>query len=95
MRGGKEQIYEEKRAVRAERTVIGTRRLSCVASFEGRFVVEHEAMMINKGHVTAGAPMRPFRAWLRSLHRAGGLSNSSRRDGGPRPGGVLDAIVER
>jgi len=28
MRGGKEQIYEEKRAVRAERTVIGTHRFN-------------------------------------------------------------------
>ena len=26
-------------------SVIGTRRLACVASFEGRFVVEREAMM--------------------------------------------------
>ena len=32
-------------AVKAERSVIGTRRSSCVCKLEGRFVVEHEAVM--------------------------------------------------
>ena len=31
--------------MRAERSVIGTRRSSCVCKLEGRFVVEHEAVM--------------------------------------------------
>lgn len=31
--------------MRAERTVIGMRRVSCVANFEGRSAVEHKAMM--------------------------------------------------
>ena len=31
--------------MRAERSVIGTRRSSCVCRLEGRFVVEHEAVM--------------------------------------------------
>ena len=31
--------------MKAERSVIGTRRSSCVCKLEGRFVVEHEAVM--------------------------------------------------
>jgi hypothetical protein len=41
----KKVIMKRKVLVSAERTVIGTRVLSRVASFEGRFVVEHEVMM--------------------------------------------------
>ena len=37
--------YKRKGAVRAERSAIGTRRSSCVCKLEGRFVVEHEAVM--------------------------------------------------
>jgi hypothetical protein len=60
----------------SERTVIGTRRLSCVASFEGRFVVEHEAMMKTRDldkkkddqhrHVTAGGPTCPVPSMART-----------------------------
>ena len=34
--------------MRAERSVIGKRRLSCVCKLEGRFVVEHKAVMREK-----------------------------------------------
>ena len=44
-RAGKERKYKRKGAVRAERSVIGTRSSSCVCKLEGRFVVDHEAVM--------------------------------------------------
>ena len=57
-----------KEAVRAERNVIGTRKLSCVFKLEGCFVLEHEAVMrtrekkrerksgrVSTRHVTVGA----------------------------------------
>ena len=44
-RAGKEGECKGKGAVRAERSVIGTRRSSCICKLEGRFVVEHEVVM--------------------------------------------------
>ena len=44
-RAGKERECKGKGAVRVERSVIKTRRSSCVCKLEGRSVVEHEAVM--------------------------------------------------